>query len=102
MENRRKYLPIGGHILPEEFQEHLISWNSAIESKTTRWWTEKDARDEFKKNFPEEWDAFRQKFLELSKLYKSDVLKTKEFQKRYEEQKREEMEYLFPTCESDD
>ena len=102
MENRRKYLPIGGHLLPEEFQEHLFSWNYAIESKTGVWWTEKAARDEFKKNFPEEWNTFRQKFLELSKLYNSDVLKTKEFQKRYEEQKRAEMEYFFPTFDTDD
>jgi len=80
------YLPLGGHLLPEEFQTFLSGWNKAIASYSSE--TGEDAwrgesRREYQEDHPELWDVYQAEFRRLNTLYSADVKALKAYQKEY-------------------
>jgi len=78
------YLPLGGHLLPDEFQAFLIEWNMAIAAYSSEegedaWLGE--SRKQYQKDHPELWEAFKAEFKRLNTLYPDEVKALKKFQK---------------------
>lgn len=47
------YLPLGGHLLPHEYQEFLFNWNKTIANANGSWLG--TARQRYKAEHPEQW-----------------------------------------------
>jgi hypothetical protein len=78
------YLPLGGHLLPDEFQSFLIEWNMAIAAYSSEegedaWLGE--SRKQYQKDHPELWEAYKAEFKRLNTLYPDEVKALKKFQK---------------------
>lgn len=78
------YLPLGGHLLPDEFQGFLIEWNMAIAAYSSEegedaWLGE--SRKQYQKDHPELWEAYNAEFKRLNTLYPDEVKALKNFQK---------------------
>jgi hypothetical protein len=87
------YLPLGGHLLPYEFQNFLIEWNMAISATSPE--VDEDAwkgesRRQYQKDHPELWESYMAEFRRLNTLYSVEVKALKEYQKAYK--KVEELE----------
>ena len=80
------YLPLGGFLLPEEFQTFLVDWNMAIAAYSSEEgdeaWQGKSRR-EYQKDNPELWEAYMAEFKRLNTLYAADVNALKVYQKEY-------------------
>jgi len=87
------YLPLGGHLLPEEFQIFLCEWNRAIaaySSETGEEAWQGDSRRKYKADHPERWEVYHAEFKRLDALYRDQVKALKAYQKEY--QKMEALE----------
>lgn len=87
------YLPLGGHLLPEEFQTFLVDWNMAIAAYSSEvgedaW--QGESRREYQKDNPELWEAYMAEFKRLNTRYSAEVKALKNYQKEY--QKMEALE----------
>jgi hypothetical protein len=67
-------LPLGGHLLPRVFQEHLKKWNIEITKKVG------DGCKEYKELFPEKWEEFRDEQEHYTELYAGEVEAVKAYQ----------------------
>lgn len=81
------YLPLGGHLLPDEFQAFLIEWNMAIAAYSSEegedaWLGE--SRKEYQRDHPELWEAYKAEFKRLNTLYPDEVKALKLYQKNCE------------------
>lgn len=86
------YLPLGGHLLPDEFQAFLIEWNMAIAAYSSEegedsWLGE--SRKEYQRDHPELWEAYKAEFKRLNTLYPDEVKALKKFQKEAERARQE-------------
>lgn len=84
MEN--DYLPLGGHLLPEEFQTFLAGWNMEIAAHSSvsgeeAW--QGESRRNYQENYPELWEAYQAEFKRLNALYSAEVKAIKAYQKNY-------------------
>ena len=87
------YLPLGGHLLPEEFQTFLVDWNMAISAYSSEVGEEAwqgESRREYQKDNPELWEAYMAEFKRLNTRYSAEVKALKAYQKEY--QKMEALE----------
>jgi hypothetical protein len=80
------YLPLGGHLLPEEFQTFLVDWNMAIAAYSSEvgedaW--QGESRREYQKDNPELWEAYMAEFNRLNTRYSAEVKALKAYQKEY-------------------
>jgi hypothetical protein len=76
------YLPLGSHLLPEDFQSFLRSWNQTITASTGHWLGE--PRKVYKQQNPDQWNKFSLELKRLSILYAADVAAVKAYQRAEE------------------
>jgi len=81
-EEEDNYLPVGSHLLPEDFQSFLRSWNQTIAASTGDWLGE--PRQAYKAQNPEQWAQFNMELKRLSRLYAADVAAVKAYQQAQE------------------
>jgi hypothetical protein len=74
------YLPDGAHLLPEEFQNFLYSWNLTITKATGHWLGE--PRRLFQKTYPDLWRQWSDEKTRLSELYATELAELKAYQKK--------------------
>ena len=72
------YLPVGGHLLPRDFQEFLRAWNETIADSTGDWTG--DARYDFRARNPDLWRMYKAENKRLSQLYASELAALKAYQ----------------------
>ena len=72
------YLPIGAHLLPQDFQDFLLHWNKTIADSTGDWRNE--SRKIYKQQNPEKWKEFRARHKEFTTCYQADVAALKAYQ----------------------
>ena len=77
-EDEYDFLPDGGHLLPQEFQDFLRRWNMTIADSMGEWLGE--SRKVFKKENPELWQLFLAEKMRLSKLYPTELAALKAYQ----------------------
>lgn len=78
-----EYLPIGAHLLPQEFQDFLYGWNKTI-TDAKGWWMG-EPRKLYRKENPERWAAFETENRRLSQLYAKELAELKAYQASYED-----------------
>ena len=81
---KEDFLPIGHHLLPQEYQDFLYTWNKTI-TDTTGWWNGKP-RKLYKILNPEEWAGFNNENKRLMILYSKEVAALKAYQSTYVEE----------------
>jgi hypothetical protein len=72
------YLPVGGHLLPQDFQNFLRAWNKTIATSTGDWTG--DSRWDFKAENPELWRTYKAENKRFSQLYPSELAALKAYQ----------------------
>jgi hypothetical protein len=95
------YLPLGGHLLPDEFQAFLIEWNTAIAAYSTDVGEEAwlgQSRKEYERDHPEQWEAYKAEFKRLNALYPHEVKALKKFQKDCEKAESQLAGVAQETC----
>jgi hypothetical protein len=80
-EEEDRLLPLGGHLLPEDFQNLIREHNILIEKITGKFWSDDGALQKFKEVFPLDYNTFRVECLRLTKLYPKEVKAVKDYQK---------------------
>lgn len=76
-------LPLGGHLLPPDFQRHLKKWNIEITKKVGDW---REGRDDYKKLYPERWAEFREENEHFTELYGEELNALKAYEALYSSQ----------------
>lgn len=74
-------LPLGNHLLPEEFKKLIREHNLLIEELTGKRWTEEGAIAKFKQVFPLDYKTFKNECLRLTEVYSKEVQAVKDYQK---------------------
>jgi hypothetical protein len=72
------YLPVGGHLLPEDFQRFLSTWNRIIAASTGDWIGE--PRETYRLQNPELWHHFRVQLKTFTKRYPAELEALKAYQ----------------------
>lgn len=72
------YLPVGAHLLPEDFQEFLWNWNKTIADSAGDWRGE--PRQAYKLENPEKWRQFRVGLKQFTRCYPADLEALKAYQ----------------------
>jgi len=81
---KEDFLPIGHHLLPQQYQDFLYTWNKTI-TDTTGWWNG-PPRKLYKILNPEEWATFNKENKRLMALYSKEVAALKAYQSSYVEE----------------
>jgi hypothetical protein len=71
-------LPLGAHLLPKDYQEHLKNCNLEMMKKVGGWGL--NNRREYKKLFPEKWAEFRDEGQHFTELYAEELEALKAYQ----------------------
>jgi hypothetical protein len=83
------YLPLGGHLLPADYQEYIRTWNKAIADHSgvsgDEGWLG-DNRKAYRRDFPDLWRSWLKKAAMFSKLYPEHVAAVKAYQKEEQEE----------------
>lgn len=77
-EEEDNYLPVGAHLLPEDFQTFLRNWNKTIAAETGDWLGE--PRKTYKKANQEFWARYTAQLKEFSALYPTELAALKAYQ----------------------
>ena len=77
-EKEDDFLPVGSHLLPNEFQEFLRGWNKTIAAATGDWLGE--PRETYRQQNPEIWQHFRDELKRLSGIHATEVAAVKAYQ----------------------
>ena len=77
-EEEDNFLPVGSHLLPDEFQSFLRGWNQTIAASTGGWLGE--PRETYKLQNPEIWAQFSAELKRLTRLYATEVAAVKTYQ----------------------
>ena len=72
------YLPVGAHLLPEDFQSFLRGWNKTIVASTGDWLGE--PRKAYKRANPDIWAGFVAENKRLMALYPTELAALKAYQ----------------------
>ena len=72
------FLPLGAHLLPPSFQQHLREWNIDMTNRVGDWMREE--RKKYKELFPERWKEFRAETRYFGELYAEEVEAVKAYQ----------------------
>jgi len=80
-EDEDDYLPVGAHLLPQEFQDFLCNWNKTIAGTMGDWLGE--PRHLFDKIYPEVSQRWKDENRRLSKLYATELAALKAYQKEW-------------------
>lgn len=75
------FLPVGAHLLPQEFQNFLYEWNLTITKETGHWLGE--PRRLFQNTYPDVWRRWSDENKRLSKLYATELAALKAYQKEH-------------------
>ena len=81
-EEEDDYLPVGSHLLSQDFQDFLRKWNQTIAASTGDWLGE--PRKAFKKQNPETWQQFQMELKAYSAVYAKEVEEVKAYQAKYQ------------------
>jgi hypothetical protein len=76
--DREDHLPLGAHLLPEDYQDFLYGWNKHI-TATTGWWNGQERADFWKAN-PEHKAEFASENRRFMQLYPEEVKAVKAYQ----------------------
>ena len=87
------YLPLGGHLLPDEYRKFLYGWNKTIEDANGAWLGA--PRQRYKAEHPEEWSEWLAENKRLKALYAAAVAAAKAYQAAHPEE-RDELEAAPP------
>jgi len=75
------FLPVGSHLLPEDFQTFISNWNKAI---FTMYGSHVgDARKQFQREYPETWAEYRSTFAAFQSKYAAEVEALKAYQEEH-------------------
>jgi hypothetical protein len=77
-EDEDTFLPIGSHLLPQDFQSFLRSWNKTIAASTGEWVGE--GRKTFKQQNPTLWKEFRTELKAYQAVYYNEIEAVKAYQ----------------------
>lgn len=77
------FLPLGSHLLPLVFQEHLKKWNIEMTRKMGDWVGVE--RKQYRKLYPESWAEFHAENRRLTELYAEEVAAVKAYQAEHVE-----------------
>ena len=77
------YLPVGSHLLPQEYKDFLVKWNREIGAKIGYWVTSKK---EYAVKYPVEHAEFIAENKRLSTKYAAEVEAVKQYQKEHPEE----------------
>ena len=78
------YLPVGAHLLPQEFQDFLCNWNKTIAGTMGDWMGE--PRRIFEKTYPDISREWKDENKRLSKLYATELAALKAYQKEWKKE----------------
>jgi hypothetical protein len=78
------YLPVGAHLLPQEFRDFLYKCNKTIAEAVGDWVGE--ARSAFRENCPMIWKEWMVEKKRLVTLYAVQLAALKEYQREYAEE----------------
>ena len=81
---KEDFLPIGHHLLPQQYQNFLYTWNKTI-TDTTGWWNG-PPRKLYKMLHPDDWAGFNNENKRLMVLYSKEVAALKLYQSTYVEE----------------
>lgn len=81
------YLPIGSHLLPEDYREFLYSWNKEFEEVVGSW--NGPLRKTYKTIQPDMWKVYITGNRYLALHYKEDVSALKAYQAEYKDEVQE-------------
>jgi hypothetical protein len=89
------YLPIGGHLLPADYQDFICRWNMTIAKYSgltgyEGWGGEK--RKAFRLAFPKAWQMWCKLSRHFSEKYADHVAALKEYQLEYQDEDEDEDE----------
>jgi len=84
------FLPVGSHLLPQEFQTFISDWNKAIFTMYGSHVGE--ARKQFKREYPETWAEYRSIFSEFQSKYAAEVEALKAYQQEHPSEAESEAE----------
>jgi hypothetical protein len=75
------FLPLGSHLLAQEYQDFLATWNKIFQAATSGWTL--DHKIAFKLYFPRMWAIYRSDHNILRKRYDAQVKLVIEYQKEH-------------------
>ena len=78
------YLPVGAHLLPQEFRDFIYNCNKTIAGVLGDWVGE--ARRAFRENYPMIWKEWMVEKKRFYSLYPEEIAAVKEYQKEYAEE----------------
>jgi hypothetical protein len=76
------YLPLGAHLLPQEYRDFLASWHREMEDKIGYWL---GAKKEYASKYPKEHSLYISKNMCLEILYAVEVAAVKRYQRMHAE-----------------
>ena len=82
-DNDEYYLPVGHHLLPQEYKDLIVEWHRDVEKKVGSWTT---CKKEYALKYPAENTVFRKRNKQLSVLYAAEVEAIKQYQKDHPEE----------------
>jgi hypothetical protein len=68
---REEYLPLGSHLLPQDYQYFLYSWNKMLTEVMGDW--QGEPRAAYKKAYPLSWKGYIVENKRFRNLYKAEV-----------------------------
>jgi hypothetical protein len=100
--DREDHLPLGAHLLPEDYQEFLYIWNKTI-SQNQGWWNGEDRANFWKAN-PEHKAQFTREHKWFTQRYPEEVKAVKAYQATHsvEDSDDEEQQAAAPVMEQDE
>jgi len=75
------FLPVGSHLLPQDFQTFISEWNNAI--FTIYGSHVGEARKQFQREYPETWAEYRSTFAAFQSKYAAEVEALKAYQEEH-------------------
>jgi hypothetical protein len=77
------YLPLGHHLLPQEYKDFIVKWHREVEEKVGNWTTHKK---EYALKYPVENAIFQKENNRLLVVYAAEVEALKQYQKDHPEE----------------
>jgi len=77
------YLPLGHHLLPQEYKDFIVKWHREVEEKVGSWTTRKK---EYALKYPAENAVFQKEHSRLLVVYAAEVEALKQYQRDHPEE----------------
>ena len=83
LDDREEYLPLGAHLLPQDYQDFLYTWNKAIALMYGDW--VRSGRDAYKREYPFMYKIFMEENKNFKKIYSAQVEQVKAYQAEHKD-----------------